>query len=281
MTHYTIISGKAAAKNLPQDNWRFIDCRFSLGDTEEGRRAYGLAHIPNAYYAHLDEDLSGEIIPGQTGRHPLPSVAQMAALFGTWGITPETQVVVYDAKRGAIASRLWWMLRYCGHEKVAVLDGGWTAWQKEELPTDNSVPSVSSIVFNAHPQTEWLQTAADVNRSRQTVTEQVVDSRVALRYQGVEEPIDPVAGHVPGAINLPFADNWTVEGLLQSPAALRARFADLPPAAQTTFYCGSGVTACHNLLAYAHAGLGNARLYAGSWSDWITDARLPVATSAT
>ncbi|MEM1215465.1 MAG: sulfurtransferase [Bacteroidota bacterium] len=277
MSYYTVISPSTAAKQLHNPKWRFVDCRFSLADTEAGRTAYATAHLPNAYYAHLDDDLSGEILPGQTGRHPLPEVEAMEQLFLSWGIEADTQVVVYDDKRGAIAARLWWMLRYCGHRAVAVLDGGWTAWQAADLPTTAYVPAPGSSNFRANVQHHWLQTANDVATTAQQPGH-LVDSRAARRYQGVEEPIDPVAGHIPGAINLPFADNWDAAGKLRSPAALHSRFADLPSAEETTFYCGSGVTACHNLLAVAHAGLGDARLYAGSWSDWITDPERGVAT---
>jgi thiosulfate/3-mercaptopyruvate sulfurtransferase len=252
-------------------DWLIVDCRHDLADTESGRRAYAQAHIPAARFAHLDEDLSGPIIPGVTGRHPLPSVAKLEKLFGSWGITPTTQVVVYDDKQGAIAARLWWMLRYVGHSTVAVLDGGLASWEKAGFPLDTSVKKVQATSFVAHSQTLWTRDAAAVQELSERSNAVLVDSRAPERYRGEVEPIDPVAGHIPGAINLPFAGNWTEEGLLKTPAELKARFAGLPSGENVTFYCGSGVTACHNVLAYAHAGLGDARLYPGSWSEWITE----------
>ncbi|MGH1435943.1 MAG: sulfurtransferase [Lewinella sp.] len=267
----TIISAAELAPELANPNWLVIDCRHDLADTESGRRAYLEAHIPGARFAHMDEDLSGPIIPGTTGRHPLPCVTVMKQLFGHWGISPTTQVVVYDDKRGAIAARLWWMLRFLGHDAVAVLDGGLASWEKAGLPQNTEVKKLNPVNFVAKAQENWINDAMAVDQLRVTPGAVVIDSRTPERYRGEVEPIDPVAGHVPGAINMPFADNWTSEGLLKSPEELRTRFAALPEAEQTTFYCGSGVTACHNILAYAHAGLGNARLYPGSWSDWITD----------
>lgn len=275
----TIISAAELLPQLSNTNWRIIDCRHDLSDTEAGRRAYSNAHIPGAVFAHLDEDLSGPIIPGSTGRHPLPCITAMEQQFSKWGISPQTQVVVYDDKRGAIAARLWWMLRYLGHEAVAVLDGGLVVWQQANGPLDAETPTLTTSEFKAQPKPDWVRDAAMVDEARQDANQVVVDSRATARYRGEHEPIDPVAGHVPGAINLPFAENWTNEGLLKSPEELRIRFQNLPAAEQAIFYCGSGVTACHNLLAYAHAGLGNARLYPGSWSDWIVDTNRAVATN--
>ncbi|PSR12477.1 MAG: sulfurtransferase [Bacteroidetes bacterium] len=276
-TYQTIIAAAELHDHLHQANWLVIDCRADLSDLEAGRRAYAQGHVPGAWYAHLEEDLSGPIVPGKTGRHPLPSVAAMEALFGRWGISPTTQVVVYDDSRGAIAARLWWMLRYLGHTNVAVLDGGYAQWLAGDYPVDTTVKPVTPTAFMGQVQTDWLRSVAAVDAQRQDADFRVVDSRATDRYRGEVEPIDPVAGHIPGAINLPFADNWLPNGLLRPAAELQARFAELPPAPHTTFYCGSGVTACHNILAYAHAGLGDAGLYAGSWSEWIVDAKRPVA----
>lgn len=276
----TIISAAELSEQLTNPNWRIIDCRHDLKDTEAGRRAFGEGHIPGAVFAHLDEDLSGPIIPGETGRHPLPCVTAMEQQFSKWGINENVQVVVYDDKRGAIASRLWWMLRYLGHSSVAVLDGGLAAWLSQGGALEQAQQQPASRNFKAQVNTDWTLDATGVDTARTDAQQIVVDSRAAARYRGEMEPIDPVAGHVPGAISLPFADNWQENGLLKSAEELRQRFAGLPAAEQTTFYCGSGVTACHNLLAYAHAGLGNARLYPGSWSDWITDDQREVATGA-
>ncbi|MEO0724801.1 MAG: sulfurtransferase [Bacteroidota bacterium] len=274
----TIISAAELSTHLNDPNWRIIDCRHELKDVEAGRRAYAAGHISGALFAHLDEDLSGPIIPGTTGRHPLPCVTAMEQQFSKWGIGADTQVVVYDDKRGAIASRLWWMLRYLGHDAVAVLDGGLAKWQGQGGALSTDVIKLAPTNFKAEVKTNWVRDAEAVMQSQQDNVQTIVDSRGANRYRGEVEPIDPVAGHIPGAINMPFAENWQEDGLLKSADALRERFADLPAADQVTFYCGSGVTACHNLLAYAHAGLGSARLYPGSWSDWITDPERGVAT---
>lgn len=276
----TIISAAELSEQLANPNWRFVDCRHDLGDTEAGRRAFAEGHIPGAVFAHLDEDLSGPIIPGETGRHPLPCVTAMEQQFSKWGIDGDVQVVVYDDKSGAIASRLWWMLRYLGHSAVAVLDGGLAAWLNNggQMEQEQQIPNTRN--FKAQVNADWTLDAKAVDTARLDAQQTVVDSRAAARYRGETEPIDPVAGHVPGAINMPFADNWQENGLLKSAEELRQRFEKLPPAEQLTFYCGSGVTACHNLLAYAHAGLGNARLYPGSWSDWIIDSQRPVASGA-
>lgn len=275
----TLISVQDLQQHLSDQNWLIVDCRFDLGDTNAGRRAYEQAHIPGAVYAHLDDDLSGTIIPGTTGRHPLPSVAELTALFSLWGVDDTVQVIVYDDKGGGIASRLWWMLRWLGHDAVAVLDGGWPAWLKAGAAVSKLPANLRPKTFVARPKKEMLVDAAAIDSMRTDADFTVVDSRAAERYRGEVEPIDPVAGHIPGAINLPFPENLE-EGTFQDPAQLKARFEkalmDKSPD-HVVFYCGSGVTACHNLLAYAHAGLGNARLYPGSWSEWITDKNRAVA----
>lgn len=272
----TIISPPNLLANLHQPNWRIIDCSFDLSDTELGRNNYKAAHIPGAIYAHLDDDLSGPIMPTKTSRHPLPSVEDMCTIFGEWGIDENTQVIVYDQKRGALAARLWWMLRYLGHRAVAVLDGGSVAWQQASGPMTKDVSIVQPTSFESDVQGDWLVTVADIEAGH---VGQLIDSRTPERYRGEHEPIDPIAGHIPGAINLPFPANWNTDGDLLPKAELAARFATVADPNEATFYCGSGVTACHNLLAYAHAGLGNARLYAGSWSEWITDPQRTVAVA--
>lgn len=271
--HTTTISAAELAAQLHNPHWRIVDCRSQLADTAAGRLAYNQAHILGAVFAHLEEDLSGPIVPGTTGRHPLPCVTATTRLLGKLGIGPDTQVVVYDDSRGAIAARLWWMLQYMGHAAVAVLDGGYTHWIRSGYAVDAAVPEIAPTTFVPHVQSDWLLTADAVDQWRQLPDHAVVDSREAPRYRGEVEPIDPVAGHIAGAINLPFADNWRTDGLLHDPETLRQRFSALPPPERTVFYCGSGVTACHNILAYRHAGLGTARLYAGSWSEWITDSQ--------
>ena len=269
----SLISASALNDNLAHGQWVIVDCRFSLADTNWGRDEYSQAHIPGAFYAHLDEDLSGPILPGQTGRHPLPTVEAAAALFSSWGINEGTQVVAYDDKKGAIASRLWWMLRWLGHTSVAVLDGGWTVWKTSGYALSKAQPVKTPGHFQARPQDHLMIEALEVNKIREDANYKLIDSRAAARYRGEEEPIDPVAGHIPGAVNAPFAENISEEGVLLSKEKLQDRFREIlqqTPVEQTVFYCGSGVTACHNLLALYHAGLGEAKLYPGSWSHWIT-----------
>ena len=274
MTYNTIISAKELHQNLHQENWVIVDCRFSLADKEGERKAYHQNHIPNAHYAHLDDDLSSPIIPQKTGRHPLPDLQQMTELFSNWGIDQNTQVVVYDDRGGAIAARLWWMLQWLGHEKVAVLDGAWQAWTAQNLPITSSLPTSIPKQFVAKPQaeklvdTEFIQNLIAANQSDFLL----VDSRAAERYRGEFEPIDFRAGHIPTAVNAPFAENLGADGLFLPKERLQQRFMKLKgktPSNQTVFYCGSGVTACHNLLAMNHADLGHGKLYVGSWSEWI------------
>jgi thiosulfate/3-mercaptopyruvate sulfurtransferase len=256
---------------------RIVDTRFSLDDPQAGRRAYDAAHLPEAIYAHLDEDLSGEIRPGATGRHPLPDPLEFAARLGTWGIDERTQVVVYDDKGGAIAARLWWLLRWLGHDRVAVLDGGVTAWQESGGQLTWIVPDILPRTFVPEVREHLTVDADQVASSGADEEYRLIDSRAAARYRGEEEPIDPVAGHIPGAENLPFADNLRA-GVMRPQEELKERFGNTDPE-RTVFYCGSGVTACHNLLAHAHAGLGMAKLYPGSWSEWIIDPAREVGKS--
>lgn len=264
----SLISAKELQELLPAGTpLRIVDTRFSLADTAAGRRAYAQGHLPDAIYAHLDEDLSGEIIPGQTGRHPLPDPIELAARLGTWGIAADTQVVAYDDMGGAIAARLWWLLRWLGHDRVAVLDGGIAAWEAQGGNLTRVVPDIIPRIFEPRVRPELTVDAARVEAIRQDPAYRLIDSRTAPRYRGEEEPIDPVAGHIEGAENLPFGENLH-EGTMRPKAALRERFGDTDPE-RTVFYCGSGVTACHNILAHEHAGLGLAKLYPGSWSEWI------------
>lgn len=281
MPYTTLISAQELLHEL-DNTIVIIDCRFSLADTEQGRRDYATDHIPGAIYAHLDQDLSGEIIPGHTSRHPLPSIEQLRILFSNWGIDETVQVVVYDDRAGAIAARLWWMLRWLGHEKVAVLDGGWPYWYKHNFPVSSEEANPKPRTFNPQINSHHLVDVAFVDKVRQDHAFKLVDSRTKPRYLGMEEPIDPVAGHIPGAINAPFPENVNEQGLLHASQELYNRFTailDGHKPEDTIFYCGSGVTACHNLLAMAHAGLGGGKLYAGSWSEWIIDDKRPVATA--
>ncbi len=280
MPHTTIIAPNTAQAHLDDPTWAFIDCRFSLANTERGRQAYREAHLPGAVYAHLDDDLSAPIRPGLTGRHPLPTPEVFAETASRWGIDTEVQVVAYDDFGGGIAARLWWMLRWLGHDAVAVLDGGFPAWQRLGLPTRSGDETRPARTFLPQPRPSWIADADAVNTLRTDATYCLLDARAATRYRGEHEPLDPVAGHIPGAHSAPFTENLDADGHFLSPEALRDRFTALlgtVPPTRTLSYCGSGVTAAHNALAMAHAGLGIPRLYPGSWSHWITDPARPVA----
>lgn len=280
MPYTTLISASELFDQITNPDWAIIDCRFSLDDTGRGRRDYLQSHIPGAVYAHLNEDLSGQIIPGKTGRHPLPKPETFTQTLSSWGIDAKVQVVAYDDKGGAMAAaRLWWLLRWVGHDAVAVLDGGWPQWQKNEYPVASGVETRKPSVFNARVRNDLLFSSADVLKILHNPTFRLIDSRSADRYRGENETIDPIAGHIPGALSVPFAGNLGSDGLFLSPNDLNARFQDLLgdiPPERAVFYCGSGVTAAHNILAFAHAALGDARLYAGSWSEWITHPDYPI-----
>ena len=280
MPHTTLISTNELANHLNDPNWVIVDCRLSLADTERGRRDYQRSHIPGAVYAHLDEDLSGPIISGKTGRHPLPDIDLFVQTLSRWGIDADVQVVVYDDSGGGIAARLWWMLRWLGHDAAALLDGGWPLWQSEERQTRAGIEKRAGRQFIPHLRPEMLMTVEDVTEALHDRDFKLFDSRTADRYRGENETIDPIAGHIPGAVSAPYPDNLGPDGLFRAPEELRTRFQQLlngAPSEHVTFYCGSGVTAAHNVLAMVHAGFKQPRLYAGSWSEWITDRDRPIA----
>ncbi len=247
-----------------------IDCRFSLAEPDLGRAQYSQGHIPGAYYLSLDRDLSGPVtatLPALGGRHPLPEPEAFAQTLNQMGLTAETLVVAYDSSRFAFAARLWWLLRYLGHDRVAVLDGGWQAWQAAGYDISQAPPTERPGHFVPQPQPEMLATRAAVQtRSPQTP---LVDSRSPQRYRGEEEPIDPIAGSIPGAINRFWQGVTDDSGLAQPVEEQAARWSAITQSEETPIvYCGSGVTACVNLLSMAIAGVENAQLYVGSWSDW-------------
>lgn len=282
MSYQQLIDVKTLNEHLDDPDWVIVDCRFNLADTETGRRAYAESHLPGARYAHLDEDLSSPITP-MTGRHPLPDPVALAKKLGAWGIGNHTQVVAYDDMSGMLAAaRFWWLLRWLGHSAVAVLDGGLAAWQRAGLPLTAEQPIIKPQTFTAQPDDRLWLTTAQIQRL--APDELLLDARGAARYRGEMEPVDPVAGHIPGAVNVPTEGHLTDEGCFRPAAELRARFlaaiGDRLPTA-VVHNCGSGITACHNLLAMEVAGLSGARLYAGSWSEWIRDPQRPVATGAT
>lgn len=267
---------------LQLENTVIIDCRFSLAGANWGRNEYQTAHIPKASYAHLDEDLSGEIIAGTTGRHPFPKIEDFGPLCSKWGIGTDTQVIAYDQGNGGKAARLWFLLKWLGHEKVAVLDGGWAHWEKEGYPTTAEPSTPTKRVFLPRPDNNLLLDAQQIVTNIEQKDFLLVDSRSAERYRGEHEPIDPVAGHIPFAISAPYLDNMGENGQFLPKERLRARFDHIlkrKQPAETVFYCGSGVTACHNLLALDYVGLKGAKLYPGSWSDWITDNKRPTAVT--
>jgi len=254
-----------------------IDCRHDLARPEWGAEAYAARHIPGASFAHLDRDLSGPITPA-SGRHPLPDPAQLAARLGAWGIDRDVQVVAYDQGNGAIAARLWWLLRFLGHAGVAVLDGGLAAWQAAGLALTAQVVPPRPRRFSIAPPLTGVIDTAELAAAHAALT--LIDARSAERFAGRNETLDPVAGHIPGARNHPFTANLDHAGRFLEPAALRAAWERTlagTPAERVVAMCGSGVTACHNLLALERAGLTGARLYADSWSGWIRDPSRPVA----
>jgi thiosulfate/3-mercaptopyruvate sulfurtransferase len=258
-----------------------VDCTFNLSDPAAGRRAFAVAHIPQARYVDLNDDLSAAHVPGRTGRHPLPGKEQVTALLSRLGLTDRTQVVAYDNAGGAMAAaRFWWILQWAGHRAVAVLDGGFPAWQARSLPVSSDVHQAIPADFRPRWQDDMLATADDI-RPAQQAGFRIVDARPADRYQGDNETIDPVAGHIPGAVSLPYTENLEPTGKLLPKDRLAARIsAAVNPArlADSIFYCGSGVTAAHGVLAAAHALDALPRLYVGSWSDWITDPDRPVTS---
>jgi thiosulfate/3-mercaptopyruvate sulfurtransferase len=283
----TLIEPAELATHLADPQWAVIDCRFDLARPEWGASAFREAHIPGALYAHLETDLSGPRTP-LTGRHPLPPVAALAATLGRCGIDAAVQVIAYDQGSGAYAARAWWLLRWLGHSQVAVLNGGLAAWQRAGLPLSSSVTSRTARRFRARADARRLASGAEVAAAVAAGALEsgellLVDARAAERFAGKSESLDPVAGHIPGARNHPFSANLDAAGRLLPPAELaRAWQSTLRGAApeRVIAMCGSGVTACHNLLALEVAGLPGARLYAGSWSEWIRDPAHAVARGA-
>ncbi len=289
----TLVDVAGLAARLQDPDCAILDCRFDLARPRWGREAWAEGHVPGALFADLEHDLSAPVGPA-SGRHPLPSPGDFAGRAGLWGIDERVQVIVYDQGNGMYAARAWWLFRWLGHPNVAVLDGGFAAWSGAGQPVVRTTPAREPRRFRARPDAAATVDAAFVAASvapRQVSAApatagaalRLVDARGADRFAGQNETIDPVAGHVPGAVNHPFARNLGADGRLLPPEELRARWRETlqadPPSAMVAM-CGSGVSACLNLLALEHAGLTGARLYPGSWSEWIRDPARPVATGA-
>ncbi|HTD13252.1 MAG TPA: sulfurtransferase [Steroidobacteraceae bacterium] len=280
----TLIEPAELHVHAANSDWALIDCRFELAKPAWGEAAWAAGHIPGAQYAHLDRDLSGPHTLS-TGRHPLPAMDTLAATFGRWGIDAAVQVVAYDQGAGPYAARLWWLLRWLGHRQVAVLNGGFAAWERARLPVSRSPAERAVRRFTPVPATEMLATSAGVLAALESgalarAEVLLVDARSAERFAGENETLDPVAGHIPGAHNHPFAANTDSQGRFLATGELRRAWERTlrgRPASAVVAMCGSGVTACLNLLALEAAGLGGARLYAGSWSEWIRDPARAVA----
>jgi len=279
VSYSTLVSSATLADHLEDPAWRVFDCRHQLADPEAGGRAYVNGHLPGARFLHLDRDLSGAM-NGSNGRHPLPDPQVLAVRLGAAGVSRATQVVAYDDSGGMIAGRLWWLLRWLGHDRVAVLDGGIERWLAEGRPLSTELPATAAkVVFEALPDDRVVSTGellADVGERQLCL----IDARSPDRFRGENETIDPVGGHIPGARNRFFRDNLDADGCFRPAAELRREFLALlagTDAKQVVMSCGSGVTACHNLLAMEVAGLLGARLYAGSWSEWCSDPSRPVA----
>jgi len=276
----TLIAAADLATRLADPGWLIVDCRFDLSRPSAGEAAYAQGHIPGAVYAHLDRDLAAPIT-ASSGRHPLPAAQEFARTLGRWGLTRETQVVAYDADTGAYAARLWWLLRWAGHRKAAVLDGGFKAWTSAGLPVTSEIRSRTPTQYAVNPDRDLWLDAAQVGANVGSGQWRLLDARAPERFAGEVEPIDRVAGHVPGAVNHPFALDLGSDGRFLPPAELRARFDTSQTGiddAHTIAMCGSGVTACHLLLGLEIAGKPGAKLYAGSWSEWIRDPSRGIAT---
>lgn len=274
----TLISTNELAQHLKDPNWVLIDCRFDLADKEWGAEEYAQLHIPGAVYAHMEKDICGPITP-TSGRHPLPDVKVFIAAMQRMGVNKNSQVVVYDATGGGMAGRLWWQLKFYGHEKVALLNGGLPKWLTEGRETAEGLETNPAGDFTGIPDESMIVTTDEMKTLMGSKTHAIIDSRAPERFRGEVEPIDVVAGRIPGALNRFYSDNLDKNGQFLPAEALKTAFetllGGLKPQ-EAVAYCGSGTTACHNLVAMAYAGLPLPRLYVGSWSEWIRDPKRPV-----
>ncbi len=281
-TFNTLIDADALAHHLHDARWRVFDCSFDLVHPHAGELAYREAHIPGAIYAHLERDLSGPL-NGRNGRHPLPDPARFAAKLGEWGVASDTQVVVYDDVAGTYAVRLWWMLRWLGHDAVALLDGGLNAWEAAGHDLTDAETQHPHAVFTPRLRPDMAVDVHFVESQPPRDGVKILDARNAQRFRGENETLDPVGGHIPGAVNRFFKDNLVPTGRFKPAEVLKTEFRQLMDgrgATEVIHSCGSGVTACHNLLAMEVAGLSGSRLYPGSWSEWCADPSRPIATGS-
>ncbi len=279
MDFQTLIDVDSLRKLLGEPQLAVVDCRFDLLNPGAGRQAFLAGHIPHARYADLNRDLSAPVGPG-TGRHPLPAPDAFAEGLGRLGVRNDSQVVAYDDANGSFAARLWWMLRWVGHGAVAVLDGGLRAWTAHGGALEFGDAPVCEEQFTARLGQQSVVSTAEIERELHRPGTLLIDARAAERFAGIVEPIDPVAGHVPGAVNHPMTLNLAADGRFLPAAELRRRWQERlagRDAGNVVAMCGSGVTACHNLLSLEAAGLRGGKLYAGSWSEWIADPRRPIA----
>ncbi len=279
MNFTTLVAVPELAAHLDDAGWIVCDCRHDLANYEAGRRAYAQSHIPGARFFHLDEDLSGPKT-GVNGRHPLPHPITFTLRLAALGIDNSKQIVAYDASGGVYASRLWWMLRWVGHTKAAVLDGGFEAWIQSAQRITAELPAIKAVTYNPNPNPQSTVDATLISSGLNSKTLCVVDARSPERFRGENETLDPVAGHIPGAVNRFFKHNLADNGRFKPATTLKNEFTSMLNThvpANVAHQCGSGVTACHNLLAMEVAGLNGSRLYPGSWSEWVSDRKRPVA----
>jgi thiosulfate/3-mercaptopyruvate sulfurtransferase len=282
MTEYhTLIQVETVAERLGNPTWVLVDCGFDLADPDAGERAYREAHVPGAHYAHLDRDLAAPITPA-SGRHPLPDPETLAARLAAWGADEHSQLIAYDASGGAFAARLWWLSNWLGHDRVAVMDGGRQAWESAGLPLDAERPKAGQGNFEIRVRPNLAISTANLPAAMAS-GQTLIDARTPERFRGEVEPLDTKAGHVPGAMNHPFQKNLDASGRFLPADVLLERYARTlggRTSDPVICMCGSGVTACHTLLALEIAGIEGGRLYAGSWSEWIRDPRREIATGA-
>ena len=280
MEYNTLISAEELHTIINDDNVRVFDCRFSLKDPQSGKNSYLAGHLPRAQFADMDTQLSSAMTDS-SGRHPLPDPQVFIELLNVWGVNNDTQVVAYDDISGAFAARLWWMMRWVGHNKVAVLNGGMQKWTEQGYALSQENVQFPSTDFSGQANKDWIMDIDTVQAKLENNAITLIDARAADRFTGKDQKTDPVPGHVPGANNLPFSGNLTKDGMMQSPEIIKERFASViqdRSLDDVVNMCGSGVTACHNMLAQAVAGMPPTKVFIGSWSQWIKDSSRPVQT---